>query len=156
MLKQFSIAVSALGCVLLPALATAHTAGPQDRYGCHDNRNKGGYHCHTGDYAGIKFGSKREMINAREEGLTSIDIRKARGEDVSDETGLSNAAESESGWRRWVPFARRSESQGVGNGEVIIPRGLEQRLAVVKDLHEKGLITDEEYEAKRREILGDL
>ncbi|TFH24376.1 MAG: SHOCT domain-containing protein [Myxococcales bacterium] len=156
MLKQFSIAVLVLVWASLPTLVAAHTAGSQDRYGCHDDRNKGGYHCHTGDYSGLKFGSKREMINAREEGLTALDIRKARGEDVSEETSLSNAANAESGWRRWVPFARRSEQQGVGNGEVIIPRGLEQRLAVVKDLHEKGLITDEEYDTKRREILGDL
>ena len=64
MSKQFSIAALALGWAFLPALVAAHTAGPQDRYGCHDNRNKGGYHCHTGDYSGLDFGSKHEMIEA--------------------------------------------------------------------------------------------
>lgn len=156
MVKQLAMIAAVLSCTLAPAAGRAHTAGAQDRYGCHDDRRQGGYHCHTGDYAGLEFGSKREMINARQEGLTSLDIRKARGEDVSDETGLSNAAETERGWRRWVPFARRSQKQGVGNGEVIIPRGLEQRLQVLKDLHGKGLITDEEYDEKRQEILGDL
>ena len=156
MRKQIATAAT-LAWVLLPACAGAHTAGAQDRYGCHDDRRQGGYHCHTGSYAGLKFRSKHEMITYREQGLTALDIRKARGEDVSEEqSGLSNAAEDQTGWRRWVPFARRSQKQNVGNGEVIVPRGLEQRLRVVKDLHEKGLITDEEYEAKRQEILGDL
>jgi len=140
----------------VPAVASAHTAGPLDRYGCHDDRRRGGYHCHVGDYSGLDFSSKHKMLTFREEGLTEIDIRKARGEDVTAEGNLSNAAEEENGWRRWVPFAKRSETSDAGNGEVIIPRGLEQRLMVLKDLHEKGLISEEEYAQKRQEILGDL
>lgn len=136
--------------------AQAHTASAFDRYGCHDDRRQGGYHCHVGSYSGLKFRSKREMIEFREQGMTAADIRKARGEDVTDDSDLSNTAEDDSGWRRWVPFARRREEKNVSSGEVIIPKGLEHRLKTVKDLHEKGLITDEEYAAKRQEILGDL
>ena len=33
---------------------------------------------------------------------------------------------------------------------------VEERLARLKRLHERGLITDEEYRAKRQEILDDL
>ena len=34
--------------------------------------------------------------------------------------------------------------------------GIEQRLERLNDLHDKGLVTDEEYEKKRQEILDEL
>ena len=36
------------------------------------------------------------------------------------------------------------------------PDGIEQRLERLNDLHDKGLVTDEEYEKKRQEILDEL
>lgn len=36
------------------------------------------------------------------------------------------------------------------------PDGIEQRLERLSDLHDKGLVTDEEYEKKRQEILDEL
>ena len=33
---------------------------------------------------------------------------------------------------------------------------MEERLRELKRLHEEGLITDDEYQSKRNEILGDL
>ncbi len=36
------------------------------------------------------------------------------------------------------------------------PDGIEQRLERLSDLHDKGLVTDEEYEKKRLEILDEL
>ncbi len=154
MLRPLALALIVL-TTICAADALAHTASAFDRYGCHDDRRQGGYHCHVGSYSGLKFRSKREMIDFREQGLTAADIRKARGEDVVDDSDL-NADEEDGGWRRWVPFSRRREEQDVSSGEVIIPKGLEQRLRTVKELHEKGLISDEEYAAKRQEILGDL
>jgi hypothetical protein len=37
-----------------------------------------------------------------------------------------------------------------------VPASLEQRLRTLKHLHEQGLISDEDYAHKRRELLGDL
>lgn len=36
------------------------------------------------------------------------------------------------------------------------PDGIEQRLERLSDLYDKGLVTDEEYEKKRQEILDEL
>ena len=36
------------------------------------------------------------------------------------------------------------------------PKSMEERLLILKGLHDKGLITEEEYRAKRQEILKEL
>ena len=93
------------------------------------------------------------MLDALESGKSVADLRTEQGLDGGDEA----SEEKEGGWRSWMPFGKDdSESREVTSGDVIVPRGIEQRLQVLKDLHEKGLITDEEYAAKRQEILGDL
>ena len=45
------------------------------------------------------------------------------------------------------------ESPAAGAG---VDRVIEGRMLTLKTLHDKKLITDEEYEAKRKEILKDL
>ena len=47
---------------LAAASAWAHSAGDLDRYGCHDDRRHGTYHCHGGRYNGIEFSSKSDML----------------------------------------------------------------------------------------------
>jgi hypothetical protein len=153
-MKKFGIrgAVTALAIALLaPAAAWSHSAGKLDSYGCHDDRRRGGYHCHTGDMTGLKFSSKAAMLKERESAESVAEMRKAHGEGTTVEN------DEEGGWRSWIPFAgSKSESKEVTSGEVIVPRGIEERLRVLKNLHGKHLITDEEYEAKRKEILGEL
>jgi hypothetical protein len=42
-------------------LDAAHGGG-LDRYGCHNDRKAGGYHCHRGPCAGKAFTSQVEML----------------------------------------------------------------------------------------------
>ena len=46
--------------------------------------------------------------------------------------------------------------RGSSAGKAAAENSLERRLTVLKSLYDKKLITSEEYEAKRKEILGDL
>ena len=39
----------------------AHGGG-LDKYGCHNNRKVGNYHCHQGPFAGRTFSSQSEML----------------------------------------------------------------------------------------------
>ncbi|MDR2820420.1 MAG: thermonuclease family protein [Desulfovibrio sp.] len=57
---------------MLPAIVLAHGGG-LDSYGCHNDRKRGGYHCHRGPLAGQSFDSQADMLaalnaqNARQE-----------------------------------------------------------------------------------------
>ena len=41
----------------------AHPGG-RDAYGCHHDRKHGGYHCHSGPFAGQFFSSQTEMLSS--------------------------------------------------------------------------------------------
>jgi endonuclease YncB( thermonuclease family) len=47
--------------IATPASALAHGGG-LDGYGCHNDRKRGGYHCHRGPLAGQSFGSQADML----------------------------------------------------------------------------------------------
>ena len=47
--------------------ALAHGGG-LDKFGCHHNKNLGGYHCHRGKFAGQSFSSKFEVIKEQQSG----------------------------------------------------------------------------------------
>ncbi|MDR2819444.1 MAG: thermonuclease family protein [Desulfovibrio sp.] len=49
--------------IAFPATAFAHPGG-LDGYGCHNDRKRGGYHCHRGPLAGQSFASQGEMLAA--------------------------------------------------------------------------------------------
>jgi len=48
-------------CAAAPLAALAHN-GKLDKHGCHKDRNKGGYHCHSGALKGESFASDMEML----------------------------------------------------------------------------------------------
>lgn len=52
---------TALLIVLGPSPSGSHN-GEVDRYGCHQDKESGTYHCHDGMLKGGSFGSKGEMI----------------------------------------------------------------------------------------------
>lgn len=60
------IGISPYFSAVLPLLMLAGGAyaheGPLDAYGCHYDRDLGGYHCHRGTFAGHYFDSKEEML----------------------------------------------------------------------------------------------
>ena len=49
--------------LITPTLSRAHDGG-LDAYGCHNDRKAGGYHCHSGEFAGMSFASHAEMLKA--------------------------------------------------------------------------------------------
>jgi hypothetical protein len=142
--------------MIAPAVARAHSAKQLDQNGCHDDRRRGQYHCHLGEYRGLKFSSEGDFHQQVKAGKTAAQMRQEQGVDQAGES----TDEVDEGWLSGlhIPFIGRSDSgaRDVGGGNVIMPRGIEERLRTLKDLHEKGLIADDEYDAKRKEILGEL
>ena len=57
----------------IPSAAAAHSAGALDPHGCHTDRRSAIYHCHRGDYRGLKFSSKSDMLQKKAEGYTGAD-----------------------------------------------------------------------------------
>lgn len=117
-------------CIVLVSLAFVSTAqahgGGLDGYGCHHNRKAGGYHCHQGPQAGQAFSSQAEMKGGLTRGLQPYSA------------GVEAAQPREP--------TRNAKSKG----------SIEARLRQLDGLHAKGLVTDDEYAAKRRAILEDL
>ncbi len=147
------ITLSALCAVVVLAAAStagAHSAGPLDHYGCHADRRLGDYHCHRGEFAGRHFKSKAAMLDARRHpGAT------APSTTVEDSKHPHEGKDITS----WIPFFGKEEKDRRHRppaGSTVVPRGIEQRLRTLKDLYEKGLITEDEYASKRKEILGEL
>jgi hypothetical protein len=141
-------------CVALPAVAAAHSAGQLDPRGCHEDRRRGEYHCHLGEYRGLKFNSKGDFMEQTKAGKTVEQLRQEQGIDTA---GESTREDEDEGWLSRLPFiGKDSGPRDVGTGEVIMPRGIEERLRTLQDLRDKGLITEEEYAAKRKDILGEL
>jgi hypothetical protein len=91
--------------LLVSALLHAHGGGLDD-YGCHEDNEAGGYHCHSGLLDGQKFKSQADMLEKQK--------------------------------------ALRAKPS------------LEDRLRQLKDLKEKGLISDEAYAAQRERVLGEI
>lgn len=142
--------------LLLPALCYAHSVGQTDSRGCHEDRRRGTYHCHFGEYAGLTFNSVSDLESQIKAGKTVAEMRTEQGLNEAGKPAQSN----DGGWLSKIPFVGRftgnAQTRDVEPGALIVPQGIEQRLAALKDLHDKGLITDQEYEAKRKEILGEL
>jgi hypothetical protein len=140
---------------LLPAAAAAHSSGQLDSHGCHDDRRRGQYHCHIGEYRGLTFNSKGDFNEQVRAGKSVADMRTEQG---LTESGKPADDDDGEGWLSRLPFIGDDDegSRDVGSGQVIVPRGIEERLRVLKDLHDQGLISEEEYATKRKEILGEL
>jgi len=150
MLRILAI-TAVVGVLLAPDLARAHSAGPLDGYGCHEDRRRREYHCHTGEYRTLKFKSKATMLDYKRRGVSGHEIRVERDGPES----VYPVSPDDAGWKKWVPFRRRLSSN-VARADIIVPRGIQERLRVLKELHDQGLITGDEYEAKRKDILGEL
>lgn len=131
---------------LAASSAWAHSAGDLDRHGCHDDRRHGTYHCHRGQYNGIEFPSKSDLLRNLEAGATQEQAKQDADSKLKKRESLFGPLIGE----------KSTDQRAAGGGEVVVPQGLERRLEVLKGLHDKGLISDAEYEQKRKEILGQL
>ena len=134
------------GILGLPATASSHPAGPFDRYGCHEDKRDGTYHCHRGPYKDVTFRSKSDMMKQREAGATATDAAQSDPTLEATQKSLFGPLVGE----------QTTDQRAAGSDEVVTPRGIEKRLSVLNDLREKGLITPDEYDQKRKEILGQL
>ncbi len=143
-------------CYCLPTVAAAHSGGKIDDHGCHHNRAAGDYHCHMGPARGHSFASRGEMLAVLENGNLS-----------------EHPVEEESSWwdrlnpfktdKAELPSRDRNTNEAVAAAPGPVtpsaaaqPRSFEERLKVLKGLRELDLITEQEYETRRREILSEL
>ena len=88
-----------------PGLLHAHGGGLDD-YGCHQDAEAGGYHCHSGLLDGQKFTSQVDMLEKQK----ALQAKPS----------------------------------------------LEDRLRKLKELKDKGLISDEEYGKQRQRVLDEI
>lgn len=145
----------ALAVAALPTVACAHSGSALDDAGCHPDHRNGTYHCHRGDAAGYTFPNRAAMEQAVRTGTfpeKSVDeegffsrLWPFGGEDGGDEgePAPSNSGESKAG-----PDGSAATAAG--------QNPYEQRLKILQGLYEMGLISKEEYEAKRKAVLDEL
>jgi len=145
-MKPIHAGALALLITALPLSAGAHSAGDLDRYGCHPDKRHGTYHCHSGRYSGIEFDSKADLLRNWQAGASYEQAKQDAESKVAKRESLFGPLIDE----------KTTDQRAAAGGEVVVPQGVERRLEVVKDLHDKGLISDEEYDQKRKEILGQL
>ncbi|MBI5506520.1 MAG: SHOCT domain-containing protein [Deltaproteobacteria bacterium] len=146
----------------------AHTGGALDHYGCHGDHRKGDYHCHQGNLRGYSFRSRDAMLEAVRTGKLP-----------------EKPAEKEGFFEKYWPFGNKKDAaaaqpaapapeptapaQGVsaqpGTPQAPSPaaggapgtaRSFEDRLRILSGLRDMGLITEEEYQARRKAILEQL
>jgi hypothetical protein len=173
---------SALCC--LPLVAYAHTGGALDVEGCHPDHRKGTYHCHRGDAAGYTFPNRPAMLEAVSTGKFPEKSVEAEGffdklwpwgnkheqQEAAPEAAPGAADSQPASPSAGTPAAPAPASPSDGaatstDSPAIVPPPAataapqsepERRLKVLQGLYEMGLISREEYEAKRKEVLGQL
>lgn len=144
--KRRTALLGAFALAVIPVTAAAHSTGAVDPYGCHSDRRNGNYHCHRGEYTNVTFRSKADMLNNKKAGKSGAVLRSDQGRDNPAAPSILGS----------VLGSEEETQRTASNSELIVPKGVQKRLQILEDLHQQGLITEEEYQAKRKEILGDL
>lgn len=154
-----------LAALLSPAgIASAHSGPRLDTDGCHYDRPRGDYHCHKGDLRGRVFRSRGEMQEARAndqlpEPTQTGFIERVFGPSPSNKDTPAPAPAA--------PVAPAASETASPAAPAVVPtapaaqappgeRTIEERLRVLKGLREMDLITQQEYDERRVEILKDL
>jgi len=169
----------------IPMIASAHTGGPLDASGCHADHRTGNYHCHRGEAAGYTFPNQAAMQEAVRTGVFPEKTVEAEGffsklwpfgkkheqaepapatDAPTDAPGAPTDAGAEA-----APAPAPGDPSGVNTGSVVTAEPAPsaaaaaapqseaaKKLKVLQGLHEMGLITKEEYEAKRKAVLDEL
>ena len=120
-----------------PPPVSAHAVGVLDHYGCHSDRRLRNYHCHRKQFANHIFESKAAMLRQKNH-------QTEAPSDAPEQT------QDKGPYTKWRTSWLRQSDMTAPSGDI------EQRLRLLMDLHKKGLVSDQEYENKRKEILGDL
>lgn len=170
-MNKITAAVLGIAALCLPAGASAHTGATLDMHGCHPDRVRGQYHCHTGKLAGHSFSSRGEMLSVLESGeVPEVEDKEpswfsrmlGRGGDDAEESagtaaGDAGAAETAAA----TPPAAAGGAQPAapsapGVAAAASTSDIEERLRILKGLYNMQLITEDEYAQRRREILAEL
>jgi hypothetical protein len=170
----------------VPMTASAHTGGPLDANGCHADHRTGNYHCHRGPAAGYTFPNQAAMEEAvrtgvfpektvDEEGFFSklwpfgthheqqetpaaVPVAPGAATDASAEAAPAPAAGDPNGVDTGSVVTAEPALAGTRKATVAPQPESEaaKKLKVLQGLFEMGLISKEEYEAKRKAILDTL
>jgi len=160
--------------VFSPLAASAHTGGALDRYGCHADHRKGDYHCHTGNLRGYSFHSREELQEAIRTGnfpekppqsegffqkLWPFGKKKAEPAPAAEGSSAQQAQNAPEPAPATTPAQANAAAPVPAGSPAPAPadsRSFEERLKVLSGLREMGLITQEEYNARRKAILDQL
>lgn len=154
-MRRIVVRMTALALLTLPSTGFTHSGSALDDDGCHPDHRNGTYHCHRGAAAGYTFPDRNAMLEA------------VRTSNFPDKT-----VDEESFFSRLWPFGREDDPDeaaavpadaGGLQGSATAPgnpapgqNAYEQRLKILQGLYEMGLISREEYEAKRKAVLDEL
>jgi len=165
----------------IPMIASAHTGGPLDASGCHADHRTGNYHCHRGEAAGYTFPNQAAMQEAVRTGVYPEKTVEAEGffsklwpfgkkHEQAEPAATAPATDAPTdASAEAAPAPAPGDPSGVNTGSVVTaeptPAGAAavapqseaaKKLKVLQGLYEMGLITKEEYEAKRKAVLDEL
>lgn len=159
-----SCAILAIALVSLPLTAFAHTGGALDHYGCHADHRKGDYHCHQGNLRGYSFRSRDAMLEAVRTGKLPEKPAEKEGffekywpfGGSKDAAARPQPAPAEAP-QAAAPQAAASQAPPPASGAAPAnTRSFEERLKILSGLRDMGLITEEEYQTRRKAILEQL
>jgi hypothetical protein len=99
---KFALSSSALLFCLFPLTAYSHDGG-LDSYGCHYDMKRGDYHCHQGEFSGLSFASKIQVMQLLrpqhlDNGLPLPD--QVNEEDITSVPGKTNQQATDLGGRK--------------------------------------------------------
>jgi hypothetical protein len=163
-MKLTAALAPALLLLAISAPASAHTGATLDMHGCHPDRVRGEYHCHTGPLAGHSFRSQGEMLRVldsgeipeKEDKEPSWFQRMWPGSKKKSEEAAAGAAETSTDAQAGAAVAGTTGAPPAPAAPTPPPSDVEERLRILKGLYNMELITEEEYATRRREILEDL
>ena len=95
MVKDAPRTIALIFVLGFPMAAAAHGGG-LDGLGCHNDNQRGGYHCHRGPLAGRSFSSKAEALED-----TGGEIRRRRAATCSGDCLNGRSARGRCGMSLW-------------------------------------------------------
>jgi hypothetical protein len=139
-----------------PVAVSAHVGSDLDAEGCHSDYRTSSYHCHRGAAAGCSFANRAAMEEAVQSGNLPPRTVPAEGFlsklwPFGKDNGIADKSEQTA-----LPAPAGAPGQSDGAAPAAAQSPAEQRLKVLQGLYEMGLISRDEYEAKRKAVLDGL
>lgn len=146
--------------LLLPVGALAHSGGALDQSGCHADHREGNYHCHQGNLKGYSFRSRDAMKEAVRSGRLPEKPAAREGFfaklwPFGGDKNEESAASSEPAAAENAPAADGTAAPAAASATPT-GRSFEERLRILSGLRDMGLISQQEYDTRRKAILEQL